>query len=239
MPNESTTRTAVVVGATGIIGRAIAAKLAELGGWRVLGVTRSGGAVPGVDENIAVYDLSDPEEARAGDWPLPPGATHQFFAAYLPFSRGWAAESRAEPRGCWSTRSRGWRAVGAPLAARHTHHRGQVLRRPSRPVPERPAAETEAPASRPEFLHTTRRTTCGRRDAAWRVDQSGPDPPDRLRHRQPGMNLALSVAVYASLVRAAGLRRDFPGSAAAFGAMTQIVDAEQLLAEAAAWAAAR
>ncbi len=50
------------------------------------------------------------------------------------------------------------------------------------------------------------------------------------------MNLALSVAVYASLVRAAGLRLDFPGSAAAFGTMTQVVDAEQL-AEAAAWAA--
>jgi NAD(P)-dependent dehydrogenase (short-subunit alcohol dehydrogenase family) len=54
MPNESTTRIAVVVGATGIIGRAIAAKLAGLGGWRVLGVTRSGGTVPGVDEAIAV-----------------------------------------------------------------------------------------------------------------------------------------------------------------------------------------
>ncbi len=50
------------------------------------------------------------------------------------------------------------------------------------------------------------------------------------------MNLALSVAVYASLVRAAGLRLDFPGSAAAFGTMTQVVDAEQL-AEAAAWSA--
>jgi hypothetical protein len=54
IPNESTTRTAVVVGATGIIGRAIAAKLAGLGGWRVLGVARSGGAVRGFDEAIAV-----------------------------------------------------------------------------------------------------------------------------------------------------------------------------------------
>jgi len=50
------------------------------------------------------------------------------------------------------------------------------------------------------------------------------------------MNLALSVAVYASLVRAAGLRLDFPGTAAAFGALTHVVDAEQL-AEAAAWSA--
>ena len=63
MPSNSTTSTAVVVGSTGIIGRAIAAKLAELGGWRVIGVTRSGGTVPGVDEAIAV-DLRDPDEAR-------------------------------------------------------------------------------------------------------------------------------------------------------------------------------
>ncbi len=63
MPNESKTRTAVVVGSTGIIGRSITAKLAGLGGWRVLGATRSGGTVPGVDEAIAV-DLSDPAEAR-------------------------------------------------------------------------------------------------------------------------------------------------------------------------------
>ena len=63
MPSNSTTRTAVVVGATGIVGRAIAAKLAELGGWRVVGVTRSGGTVPGVDEASGV-DLRDPVEAR-------------------------------------------------------------------------------------------------------------------------------------------------------------------------------
>ena len=52
----------------------------------------------------------------------------------------------------------------------------------------------------------------------------------------PQASWAAEVAVYASLVRAAGLRLDFPGSAAAFGAMTQVVDAEQL-AEAAAWSA--
>jgi nucleoside-diphosphate-sugar epimerase len=54
MPNNSVTNTAVVVGSTGIVGRAIAAKLAEIGGWRVVGATRSGGTVPGLDEAIAV-----------------------------------------------------------------------------------------------------------------------------------------------------------------------------------------
>ncbi len=49
------------------------------------------------------------------------------------------------------------------------------------------------------------------------------------------MNLG-AVAVYASLARAAGLRLDFPGSAAAFGTMTQVV-AGVPAAEAAAWSA--
>ena len=109
MPNESTKRTAVVVGATGIIGRAIAAKLAGLGGWRVLGVTRSGGTVPGVDEAIAV-DLRDPEEACRRLAPAA-GATHLFFAAYLPpgeLGRGDRAERRVADQ-----RSRGVETVGA------------------------------------------------------------------------------------------------------------------------------
>src|SRR5947209_3557685 len=46
MPSHSTTHTAAVVGSTGIVGRAISAKLAEPGGWRVVGVTRSGGSGP-------------------------------------------------------------------------------------------------------------------------------------------------------------------------------------------------
>src|SRR5271157_887122 len=65
MLSNSMTKTAVVVGSTGIVGRAISAKLAEIGGWRVVGATRSGGTVPGLDEAIAV-DLLDAAEARRG-----------------------------------------------------------------------------------------------------------------------------------------------------------------------------
>ena len=48
----------------------------------MIGVTRSGATVPAVDEAIAI-DLSDPEEARRRLAPAA-GATHLFFAAYLP-----------------------------------------------------------------------------------------------------------------------------------------------------------
>jgi nucleoside-diphosphate-sugar epimerase len=111
MPDDSTTRTAVVVGSTGIIGRAIVAKLAELGGWRVIGVTRSGATVPGVDEAIAV-DLLDPNEARRRLAPAA-GATHLFFAAYL-FQGSWAAEV-APNRALLANAVEGLEAVGRPF----------------------------------------------------------------------------------------------------------------------------
>src|SRR5271166_3458363 len=82
MLSNSMTKTAVVVGSTGIVGRAISAKLAEIGGWRVVGATRSGGTVPGLDEAIAV-DLLDAAEARRR-LEAARGATHLFFAGYAP-----------------------------------------------------------------------------------------------------------------------------------------------------------
>jgi nucleoside-diphosphate-sugar epimerase len=230
MPNESTTPTAVVVGATGIIGRAIAAKLAELGGWRVIGVTRSGGTVPGVDEAIAV-DLRDPEEARRRLAPAS-GATRLFFAAYL-YQAGWAEE--VGPNLALLVNAvEGLEAVGAPLqhvtlitgAKYYGVHLGPSAA---------PAVETEPRHLGPNFYYAQEDYLRSRHDAAWRWTHLIPPHVTGFATGNP-MNLALSVALYASLVREAGLRLDFPGSAAAFGALTQVVDAEQL-AEAAAWSA--
>ena len=147
MPGHTTTRTAVVVGSSGIIGRAIAAKLAELGGWRVLGVTRSGGAVPGVDEAISA-DLSEPGEARRG-LAQAAGATHLFYAGYVPLA-GWAAE--VVPNLALLVNAvEGLEAVGAPLQHVTLITRGQVLR--GAPWPVRGACRGDrAAAPRPELL---------------------------------------------------------------------------------------
>jgi nucleoside-diphosphate-sugar epimerase len=230
MLSNSTTSTAVVVGSTGIIGRAIAAKLAELGGWRVVGVTRSGGTVPGVDEAIGV-DLRDPDEARRRLAPAG-GATHLFFAAYLP-QAGWAEE--VGPNLALLVNAvEGLEAVGAPLqhvtlitgAKYYGVHLGPSAA---------PATETEPRHLGPNFYYAQEDYLRSRDAAAWRWTHLIPTHLTGFATGNP-MNLALSVAVYASLVREAGLRLDFPGTATAFGAMTQVVDAEQL-AEAAAWSA--
>jgi nucleoside-diphosphate-sugar epimerase len=230
MSSNPTTNTAVVVGATGIVGRAIAAKLAERGCWRVVGVTRSGGTVPGVDEAIAV-DLRDPDEARQRLAPAG-GATHLFFAAYLP-QVGWAEEVGPN-RALLVNAVEGLEAVGAPL--RHvTLITGAKYYGVHLGPSAAPAAETEPRHLGPNFYYAQEDYLRSRTDAAWRWTHLVPPHLTGFAAGNP-MNLALSVAVYASLVREAGLRLDFPGTAAAVGAMTQIVDAGQL-AEAAAWAA--
>jgi len=98
-----------------------------------------------------------------------------------------------------------------------------------------PAAETEPRHLGPNYYYAQEDYLRSRSDAAWRWTHLIPTHVTGFAVGNP-MNLALSIAVYASLAREAGLRLDFPGTAAAFGAMTQVVDAEQL-AEAAAWSA--
>ena len=61
---ESKKPTAVVVGATGIIGRAIVVKLAEVEGWRTIAVSQSGRALPGADEAISIDWLDSAEASR-------------------------------------------------------------------------------------------------------------------------------------------------------------------------------
>src|SRR5262249_26616142 len=185
---------------------------------------------PGVEEAIAA-DLSAPEEARRRLAPAA-GATHLFFAAYLP-QGSWAAEVGPN-RALLVNAVEGLEAVGAPLrhitlitgAKYYGVHLG-----PSAAA----AAETEPRHVGPNFFYGQEDYLRSRTDAAWRWTHLVPTHLFGFATGNP-MNLALSVAVYASLVRAAGLHLDFPGSGAAFGAMTQVVDAEQL-AEAAAWSA--
>jgi nucleoside-diphosphate-sugar epimerase len=188
------------------------------------------GQVPGVDEAIAA-DLRDPDEARRRLAPAA-GATHLFFTDYLP-QGSWAAEVGPN-RALLVNAIEGLEAVGAPL--RHVtlitgaKYYGVHLGRSAAP-----AAETEPRHPGPNFYYDQEDYLRSRTDTAWRWTNLVPTHLTGFATGNP-MYLALSIAVYASLVRVAGLRLDFPGTAAAFGAMTQIADAEQL-AEAAAWSA--
>jgi nucleoside-diphosphate-sugar epimerase len=77
-------RTAVVVGAQGVIGRYIVEKLAALPDWNVIGLSRRKGADAPRVRHISV-DLLDPAHAKTKLAPLK-DVTHVFFAAFQPGS---------------------------------------------------------------------------------------------------------------------------------------------------------
>ena len=145
------------------------------------------------------------------------GATYVFFAAYLP-QGSWAAEVGPN-RALLVNAVEGLEAVGAPL--RHvTLITGAKYYGVHLGPSAAPAAETEPRHLGPNFYYDQEDYLRSRTDAAWRWTNLVPTHLTGFAAGNP-MNLALSIAVYASLVRAAGLRLNFPGSAAAFGAPTR------------------
>ncbi|AFY96965.1 SDR family oxidoreductase [Chamaesiphon minutus] len=229
--NANETRTAVVAGATGIIGRAIVAQLAELGGWRIIAVSKSGRKVPGADEAIGV-DLLDKLHVQRM-FSSVSTASQLFFAAYLP-QPSWIAEVHPNLAMLVNT-VEGLESVGAPLqhitlitgAKYYGVHLG---------ISAAPALETEPRHLGANFYYEQEDYLRSRSESStWQWTNL---VASHLTGFAAGnaMNLALAIAVYASIVREVGLRLDFPGSPAAFSAMTQIVDAEQVAA-AAVWSA--
>ncbi|WP_328603089.1 SDR family oxidoreductase [Amycolatopsis sp. NBC_00345] len=222
---------ALVAGANGIIGRNLIEHLRGLGGWDVVGLSRRGG--PGT---IAV-DLLDAADTRAkladaGD------TTHLFYAAYQD-RPSWAElvapnvamlESLvnglepAAPGLRHVSLMQGYKVYGAHLGPFKT-----------------PARETDAGHMPPEF-NVGQQAFLERRRAgqAWswsaiRPSVVGGTTLGGTRSGNP-MNLALVIAVYASISKKLGLPLRFPGRPGAYTSLLEMTDA-RLLAEATVWAA--
>jgi nucleoside-diphosphate-sugar epimerase len=222
-------RTAIVIGATGIVGRAITAALANEGKWKVVTLSRSGASVPGAQQAISV-DLLDQKESRHKLVSLS-DVTHVFYAAYLPYPT--YAEEVEPNRKLLSNAIEGLEAGGAALqhvtlitgAKYYGLHLG--------PIPT-PAREELVPNLGPNFNRAQEDYLRSRTDARWRWTNL---IPTHLTGFATGnvMNLALALGTYASIVRELGIPLYFPGKRAAFEAMTQIIDADQV-AQSAIWA---
>jgi nucleoside-diphosphate-sugar epimerase len=221
---------ALVAGANGIIGRNLIEHLRGLGGWDVVGLSRRGG--PGT---IAV-DLLDAAGTRAkladvGD------VTHLFYAAYQ--DRPTWAElvppnlamlenlvdglESAAPGLRHVSLMQGYKVYGAHLGPFKT-----------------PARETDAGHMPPEF-NVDQQAFLERRRAgkAWswsaiRPSVVGGTTLGGTTSRNP-MNLALVIAVYASISKELGLPLRFPGKPGAYDSLLEMTDAG-LLAEATVWA---
>ncbi|MFC4525209.1 SDR family oxidoreductase [Dyella halodurans] len=224
-------KVALVVGAQGVIGRNLVDHLASLDDWQVVGLSRRGGAVTEQVQHIAV-DLLDPADAREKLAGLRQ-VTHVFYTAYQD-RPSWAElvppnlamlVNTVEAIEPVATRlqhislMQGYKVYGGHLGPFKT-----------------PARETDAAFMPPEFMHDQQRFLEARQQGkAWSWSAIRPAVVGGFALGNP-MNLALAIAVYASMSRELGLPLRFPGKPGAYDRLLEMTDAG-LLARATVWAA--
>ncbi len=222
---------ALVAGAQGVIGRNLADHLAGLPGWRVIGLSRRGGQGDARVRHIAV-DLLDRADVQ-----LKLGAlrdvTHVFYAAYQD-RPGWAelvapnlamlvnvveVVEAASASLRHVSLMQGYKVYGAHLGPFRT-----------------PARESDAPTFPPEFnVDQQAWLTRVQAGKAWTWSAIRPAVVGGTALGNP-MNLALAIAIYATVSRELGLPLRFPGKPGAYDRLLEMTDAG-LLARATVWAA--
>lgn len=226
-------KTALVVGAVGIIGRALLAHLESRDDWAVIGLSRRTPDFPSrarfcsVDLNdpAALHDLSDALRS----------VTHVFYAAYqsaptrallvppnLSMLRNIIeAVDQASPDLEHVSLMVGYKGYGADLGPYKT-----------------PAREDDLRLFPPNFYYDQEDFLREfQRGKNWTWSGVRPAAVCGIAVGNP-MNLVSVIAVYASMCRELGVPMRFPGTEAAFHALFQVTDAE-LLAKAATWIAQR
>jgi nucleoside-diphosphate-sugar epimerase len=222
-------KTALVVGAQGVIGRNLVEHLATLEEWDVIGLSRRGGEASGRVRHIAV-DLLDPADARDKLGGLRE-VTHIFYAAFQD-RPSWAelvppnlamlvhAVEAAEAPGLRHVSlMQGYKVYGGHLGPFKT-----------------PAREDDPGPMPPEFM-IDQLAWLRERAAArgWGWSAIRPAVVGGTALGNP-MNLAVAIAVYASMAKELGVPFRFPGKPGAYGKLLQMTDSG-LLARATVWAA--
>lgn len=224
-------KAALVVGAQGVIGRNLVDHIAALGDWEVIGLSRRGGEASGPVRHIAV-DLLDPDDSRAKLGELKE-VTHIFYAAYQD-RPNWAelvppnlamlvnvveAVEPAAKNLQHISLMQGYKVYGAHLGPFKT-----------------PARETDAGHMPPEFNVDQQMFLEDRQKGkAWGWSAIRPSVVSGFALGNP-MNLAMVVAIYASMSKELGLPLRFPGKPGAYDSLIEMTDAG-LLAKATVWAA--
>jgi len=226
-----TQQTALVVGARGVIGGNLIEYLESLGEWNIVGLSRRGGQDRGRVRHIAV-DLLD-SEATADALRGLSQVTHVFYAAYQERNT-WAelvppnlamltnVVDAIEPVASGLEHislMQGYKVYGAHLGPFAT-----------------PAKESDPPHMPPEF-NVDQQQFLERRQAGsrWTWSALRPSVVAGVGLGNP-MNLAMVIAVYASMSKELGIPLRFPGRPGAYTSLIEMTDAD-LLAKATLWAA--
>ncbi|MBT1708467.1 SDR family oxidoreductase [Fulvivirgaceae bacterium PWU5] len=228
---KTVTNTALVVGANGVIGTNLIQYLDTLDTWNIIGLSRKGGQDTARIRHIAV-DLLDAAQCHERLAALT-DVTHIFYAAYQdrPTWAGLVPPNLAmlvniveavEPVATnlrHISLMQGYKVYGAHLGPFKT-----------------PAKESDAGHMPPEFNVDQQQFLEQRqRNKAWTWSAIRPSVVGGTALGNP-MNLALAIAVYASISRALNLPLRFPGKPGAYDKLMEMTDAA-LLAKATVWAA--
>lgn len=224
-------KTAVVVGARGVIGGNLIAHLEREGGWSIVGLSRRGGPSTERVRHVSL-DLLDATSTKDRLEGLT-DATHIFYAAYQDRPR-WSelvAPNLAMLRNVVDaiepiapglrhiSLMQGYKVYGAHLGPFAT-----------------PAREDDAPHMPPEF-NVDQQAFLEQRQpgSTWTWSALRPSVVAGVALGNP-MNLAMVIAIYASISKELGLPLRFPGKPRAFTSLIEMTDAD-LLAKATTWAA--
>ena len=224
-------RTALVVGANGVIGSNLITHLEELGDWNIVGLSRRGGQNTGKTNYISV-DLLDEEDCKNKLVSLKE-ITHIFYAAYQD-KPTWA--ELVEPNLTMLVNvvnliesvalnlehislMQGYKVYGA--------HYGPF---------KTPAKESDGGHMPPEF-NVDQQQYLEKQQAGknWTWSALRPSVVGGSALGNP-MNLVLAIAVYASISKELGLPLRFPGKPGAYDKLMDFTDSG-LLAKATLWAA--
>ena len=227
----STNKTALVVGAQGVIGRNLIEHLRTLDDWQIVGLSRRGGEDAARLRHIAV-DLLDADDTRTKLANLRE-VTHVFYAAYQdrPTWAELVEPNLAMLRNVVQTIDgvaddlqhvslmQGYKVYGAHLGPFKT-----------------PAREDDPGHMPPEFnVDQQRFLEAQQRGKNWSWSAIRPSVVCGFALGNP-MNLAMVIGVYAAISKELGLPLRFPGKPGAYDTLMEVTDAG-LLARATVWAA--
>ncbi|MFA7437796.1 SDR family oxidoreductase [Castellaniella sp.] len=222
---------ALVVGATGVVGRNLLGQLLRDQAWDVIALSRRKPDLPGAFRHLSVDLLSS--ESLASIQGALADVTHVFYAAYVE-KPTWA--DMVEPN---LRMLSNLMAVLEPVASglRHVslmqgtkwygNHLGPF---------KIPAKESDPRHMPPNFYYDQHDYIVGlQRGKAWSWSAARPHAVCGFAHGNP-MNLVIVLAVYASISRALGLPLRHPGSEASARSLYNVTDSG-LLARASIWMA--
>lgn len=216
-------RTALVAGATGVVGRNLLSHLLEDGSWDIIAVSRRAPDIEGTYTHFSV-DLLDPADC-AEKLGRDLGVTHIFFAAYLE-KPDWA-QMVAPNLAMLVNLMNSVEPANAGLQHVNLMHGTKWYGNHLGPF-KTPAQESDPRHMPPNFYYDQQDFVVARQAGkSWTWSAARPHGICGFAIGNP-MNLVMVTAVYATVSKALGLPLRHPGSRANAHALYQVTDTKHL-----------